>query len=229
MTAPITPERVKDAELEQFVAQQVRILQQGYLDNKAAPVAALAKLRRAVTATGTRAETWAYVLADLPDSLADPADRFGEHREGLPTAWERAAHDAIVLFAWHQQAKKTERMHRSGAGFGAAIRQLGEKASSAEAILTRFHALNAATQHQARLVHLRSLIGQLRTHSIPLDYGRLARDLRRLQGPHPDWVQLSWARDYHHKPATNQPATDQAITDEAAGSDTLLDTTGEDQ
>ncbi|WP_406281859.1 type I-E CRISPR-associated protein Cse2/CasB [Nocardia sp. NBC_00881] len=49
-----------------------------------------------------------------------------------------------------------------------------------------------------RLVYLRGLISQLRTHSIPLDYGRVARDLRRLddRGFAPRLL-LDWGRDYH--------------------------------
>lgn len=201
--------RDKDRELARFVAERVSGLQSRYLRDDAVAVAALARLRRGVAKrAGSLPELWELTFDDLPEILADESDYSRSERDGTPTQWEQAVHDAITLHAWHQQSR-SEPMHRYRAGFGTALRTLGDR-TSAEGIRRRFHALGTAAHHDARLIMLRALVGQLRAHSIPLDYGRLACDLRRLDGgTYAKDVLLQWGRDYHRAPAldANDPQT----------------------
>lgn len=203
--------RDKDLALSRFVSEQVSALQAKYRNHVPDAVAALARLRRGVGhRAGSMPDLYALTLDDLPEVLADPAHFSRRERDGLPTAWEQAAHDAITLHAWHQQSR-LDHMHRANAGFGAAMRTLGER-TSPEAVRRRFHALGTAVHHDARLIMLRGLVSQLRAQSIPLDYGRLAQDLRRLDSDtKSDEVLLRWGRDYHRKPTTDsdpgQPET----------------------
>ncbi|MFE3758034.1 type I-E CRISPR-associated protein Cse2/CasB [Nocardia tengchongensis] len=201
--------REKDRELTRFVAERVSLLQARYLRDDARAVAALARLRRGVaTRAGSMPELWELTFDNMPTMLADESDFSRSERDGAPTKWEQAAHDAITLHAWHQQSR-SEPMHRNRAGFGTALRTLGDRISP-EGVRRRFHALGTTSQHDARLIMLRGLVGQLRAHSIPLDYGRLACDLRRLDGgTYAKDVLLQWGRDYHRAPArdTNDPQT----------------------
>ncbi|MFQ6331509.1 type I-E CRISPR-associated protein Cse2/CasB (plasmid) [Nocardia sp. CWNU-33] len=193
--------RDRDIELEKFVGSRVVELQARYLRDEAGAVAAMARLRRGVGAVpGSRPDIWEWTLGDLPEALIDRSDYSRAERDGAPTSWEAAAHDAITLHAWHQQSR-SEPMHLRGRTFGKAVWTLGERTNSAEAVRRRFHALGTATQHDARLTYLRALINQFRAHSVPLDYAKLARDLRRLDDhTYAANVLLEWGRDYHQKP-----------------------------
>ncbi|WP_306361314.1 type I-E CRISPR-associated protein Cse2/CasB [Nocardia sp. CC227C] len=199
-TAPTYADR--DQALKEFVTAQVSAVQNRYLRDSPDAVAALARLRRGVGhPAGSQPDLYALTLDNLPEILTDPAYFTGRERAGLPTPWEQAAHDAITLHAWHQQSK-AQRMHRPGIGFGAAMRQLGEH-TNPEGVRRRFHALGTAAHHHGRLIMLRSLVGQLRAETIPLDYGRLASDLRRLhRADSARRVLLQWGRDYHRTPTT---------------------------
>lgn len=194
--------RARDTALEDFVTGRVATLQARYLRDEPQALAAMARLRRGVGATpGTRPDIWELTLADMPDTLVDRRYYTRAERDGAPTAWEVAAHDAITLHAWHQQSRR-EPMHLRGRRFGTAVWTLGERTSSAEAVRRRFHALGTASHHDARLAYLRALISQFRSNSIPVDYGKLARDLRRLDdSTYSAAVLLEWGRDYHQKPS----------------------------
>jgi CRISPR system Cascade subunit CasB len=88
----------------------------------------------------------------------------------------------------------------------AATAALGGRAGAQDAVRARFHALGTALDHDARLVHLRGLISQLRGFDISLDYARLAVDLYRLDdGTYADRVLLAWGRDYHRRPGHHHP------------------------
>lgn len=192
----------RDEQLEQFTATRVAGLQRDYLADRAAAVGALARLRRAVTADpGADPLVWAETLADLPVAL--------QGRDDAPSQAERAVHAALTVFAVHQQSRP-EGMHRPGHGLGAAVRLLGQRSGADEAVRRRFHALGTATSVPEVLHHLRGLVTQLRSSGIPLDYGRLARDIRRLQDPRlAGGVRLAWGRDYHR--STRPDAAESSI------------------
>ncbi|SDQ52583.1 type I-E CRISPR-associated protein Cse2/CasB [Quadrisphaera sp. DSM 44207] len=184
------PPGSRDEQLERYVGARVAALQAGYRADRSAAVGALARLRRAVTTDpGADPAVWAETLAGLPEPLMGRGDE--------PSAYERAAHSAITVFALHQQSQTTD-MHRADQGVGSAVRQLGQRTGADEAVRRRFHALGTASSFAEALHHLRGLVTQFRAAGIPLDYGRLARDLRRLQDPRTaDRVRLAWGRDYH--------------------------------
>ena len=80
--------------------------------------ARLAKLRRAATsAPGADPDVWAETIGALPDRLSQ-----GAHAENEPTDFERAAHEAITLYALHQQSTATA-VHRRGISLGSAARR----------------------------------------------------------------------------------------------------------
>ncbi|MGF6889510.1 CRISPR system Cascade subunit CasB [Nocardia sp. GAS34] len=203
----------KDAALQQFVGDRVGALQARYIKDDSDAVAARARLRRGVgVAAGSRPDIWEETLRGLPEVLADTAVMSRAERDGTATAWEQAAHDAITLHAWHQQSRDKP-MHRHGASFGGAVRALSERGGSQEAVRRRFHMVATASQYTVRLAHLRALISQLRTHAIPLDYARVARDLRWLQDRrYSERVLLEWGRDYHRAPPKDTTAQNEPVT-----------------
>lgn len=193
----------RETALREYVGGQVAALQDRYRRRDGEALAAMAKLRRGVGGTpGADPTLWELTIAGLPEVLTARQTMSKDERDGAATVWERAAYDAITLHALHQQSRD-DRMHRPGGSLGVAIRTLGRRANSSDAVRARFHAMGSAVDHEARLVHLRGLISQLRAFDIPLDYARLAVDLRRLDdGTYADRVLLAWGRDYHRGPAT---------------------------
>lgn len=140
---------------------------------------------------------WGVVLAGANERLCGKGDN--------PSPAEAALLGAMHLFAVHAQSARqvvhvsTNTAENRWHGFGSAVRQLiayeGAE-SGGNAIMRRFHAVLTATDHAERVYHLRQMISQLRTHSIPLDYVQLAEDLYRLQfAERADSVRLSWSRD----------------------------------
>ena len=164
--------------------------------------ARLARLRRAVTVEpGSEPLVWADTLGALPEELV-PTGRWADD---TPTHYERAAHEAITLYALHQQSKSTA-AHVPGISLGAAARRLAKATGRDDAIRTRFQAVATAGTASGVSHHLRALITLLRAEDIPLDYGRLAVDLRHLHGGAGDRVRLRWGRDFH-RAATDEPDT----------------------
>jgi CRISPR system Cascade subunit CasB len=163
-------------------------------------LARLAKLRRAVTsAPGSDPDVWAETIGALPERLSQ-----GAHAENGPTDCERAAHEAITLYALHQQSRTTA-VHRQDISLGSAAHRLARATGRDDAIRTRFQAVATAGSAAALLHHLRAFITLLRSESIPLDYGQLAVDLRQLhEGTRADQVRLRWGRDFHR--ATKEEA-----------------------
>lgn len=199
MSTP-TREPTPDDALSEYVGAKVSQLQAKYLKRVPNALATMARLRHGVTAPpGSVPDIWEDTLGELPKELTGRTDD--------PNAWETAAHFAITLHAVHQQSR-IKPMHRGdGATVGRAAAKLGQVAS-AEAVRRRFHIIATATTPDARLTHLRGLITQLRSESIPLDYGQLSVDLRRLSNPNlVKGVILRWGRDFHFKPANPEPAT----------------------
>ncbi|MEV8515214.1 type I-E CRISPR-associated protein Cse2/CasB [Dactylosporangium sp. NPDC051484] len=152
-------------------------------------VSALARLRRGIG----RAPGFDYTLETylwVPDGLLDrrPADKADDA--------EYAVHDAVTLYALHQQSRR-EAMHVDGHGLGRALARLVHASDGPDGVRRRFAALGTASTYTEGIYHLRSLVTMLREHQVPLDYGLLADDLRRLRQPtrRAD-VQAAWGREF---------------------------------
>lgn len=224
-TAALQRAPTADDELQQSVVRVVRHLQ-AKLDARApAGAARAARLRRALSASpGSEPTVWADTVGALPISLLGHSD--------APSQAERAVHAAVCLYALHQQSQSVS-MHQEGQGLGRAVRRLRRARTDDEEtspVLRRFHALATATSYEETLHHLRGLIALLRSESIPLDYGRLAVDLRRLQRPTAaGGVRLVWGRDLHRpdrEPSSLQRPT--TTTQDASGAPAANEEAGED-
>jgi CRISPR system Cascade subunit CasB len=188
-----------------LVHRRIRVLQEGALDNRAAQVASLARLRRAAgKRPGEITDIFEHTTA------AEFGPRAGDHVSDAPTAQENAAHIAMTLYAVHQQSQ-SERMHQRGPGLGRALRRLVPDGLSDEQIhpvQRRFQALGGTDDIHALAVQLRALVQLLRTQHIPLDYGQLTDELIRWQNDPlgPSRVRLRWGRDFYRATPKN-PST----------------------
>ncbi|MFI2282591.1 type I-E CRISPR-associated protein Cse2/CasB [Nocardia beijingensis] len=199
----------RETALADYVGEKITALQDRYRRRDSEALAAMARLRRGVGGRpGADPALWELTLADLQEKIEVRQTMTRAEHDGASTVWERAAYDAITLHALHQQSR-SDRMHRRGPTIGTATAALGVRAGAQDAVRARFHALGTASDHDARLIHLRGLISQLRSYDIALDYARLAVDLCRLDdGTYAERVLLSWGRDYHRKPAATPKTSD---------------------
>lgn len=196
--------------LGHHVARTVSSLQAKLLASKPRPeaVAALARLRRGLG----REPGSDYTLDDylaVPDELLAELDELPRHRivaaEKVFDA-EYAKHAALTLYALHQQSRQ-EPMHVDGRGLGTAIADLARLSSGPEGVRRRFAALGTAISYEEALYHLRSLTLMLREHRIPLDYGLLADDLRRLRRPGGRaQMQAAWGREFFRRRPSGESA-----------------------
>jgi CRISPR system Cascade subunit CasB len=201
-----TPRARRRGELGDHVARTVSGLQHRLLRDAPQPeaVSALARLRRGIG----RDPGFDYTLEQylqVPEHLLGyrPAD------DTQATDTEYAVHDAVTLYALHQQSRR-ERMHVDGRGLGWAMAGLVRASSGPDGVRRRFAALGTASTYHESIYHLRGLITMLREHQIPLDYGLLADDLRTLRRPggRPR-MQAAWGREFFRsRPSTDTDATD---------------------
>lgn len=194
--------------LRTHVSRRVAMFQNEYLSEGRRSIGArkLAILRRAAAKEpGAVPETWGLAFDGMPDCLVG--------RGQDPSAGELAVHGALTLYALHQQSQ-TEAMHISGKehSLGFAVRRLTIKDSvkydnlEPGELPRRFAAMVTAQSISETTHYARQLVKQLRSASIPLDYGLLAQQFYDLQSPHrADGVRLSWGRDYAQY---RQPAED---------------------
>lgn len=200
------PRSRRRKELGDHVARTVGALQARALATKPHPeaISALARLRRAIG----RAPGFDFTLDEylaVPKALLDDPPR-----EDADDA-EYAAHDAVTLYALHQQSRR-EPMHVDGRGLGQALAELVRRSSGPDGVRRRFAALGTASTYPESVYHLRSLITMLREHLIPLDYGLLADDLKTLRGPDgQSKVQAIWGREFFRSGST--PDAGEAGTD----------------
>lgn len=187
------------SDLGEHVARTVGGLQTRLLRDPPQPeaVSALARLRRAIG----RAPGFDYTLETY---VQVPEHLLGYQPSDDATDAEYAVHDAVSLYALHQQSRR-ERMHVDGRGLGQALAELVRKSGGPDGVRRRFAALGTASTYHESIYHLRSLITMLREHQIPLDYGLLADDLQTLRRPtgRPK-VQATWGREFFR----SRPATD---------------------
>jgi CRISPR system Cascade subunit CasB len=180
-------------DLGEHVARTIEGLQARVLSTVPQPeaISALARLRRGIGRTPGFDFTLERYL-QVPEHLLghQPAD----DAEAADT--EHAVHDAVTLYALHQQSRR-QRMHVDRPGLGHALSELVRKSTGPEGVRRRFAALGTASTYQESIYHLRSLITMLREHQIPLDYGLLADDLQTLRQPSgPSKVQAMWGREF---------------------------------
>ncbi|MER7418495.1 type I-E CRISPR-associated protein Cse2/CasB [Micromonospora peucetia] len=209
---PDTPARKpwsrRRRDLGEHVARTVSGLQVRLLRDPPQPeaVSALARLRRGIGRTPGFDYTLERYL-QVPDELLGyrPPD------DAEATDAEHAMHDAVTLYALHQQSRR-ERMHVDGRGLGQALAELVRASGGPDGVRRRFAALGTASTYHEGIYHLRSLITMLREQQIPLDYGLLADDLQTLRLPaRRPQVQAIWGREFFRsRPSTDveTPATD---------------------
>ncbi|MGQ0841641.1 type I-E CRISPR-associated protein Cse2/CasB [Actinokineospora sp.] len=185
--------------VQTIVAQRIGVLQNGYIANRSAGVAALARLRRAV------GKPPGSVLDVLEHTLAP---EFARNWSADTPSWdETAAHLCMTLYAVHQQSQ-SHRMHQPGRRLGTAVRRLIHEAEVKpdHPVTRRFTMLGTADSLDELVHHLRGMVQLLRAEQIPLDYGLLARQLVHWQRPNgPAAVRLVWGRDFHFAKQTETP------------------------
>jgi CRISPR system Cascade subunit CasB len=196
--------RTRYSGLGDHVARTVASLQARLLRDPPLPqaVSALARLRRVIG----REPGSDYTLEDY---LYVPAEFLGAGQAGEATDVDYAVHDAVSLYALHQQSRR-ERMHVDGQGLGRAVADLVRATSGPDGVRRRFAALGTASSYKETIHHLRGVITMLRGHKIPLDYGLLAEDLCALRRPSGQQrVQAIWGREffYNRPHGTTDPGT----------------------
>lgn len=196
-------------DLRSHLARTLLPLQAAHLSGEgrraARASATLAQLRHLDPARpASEPALYELIFEGLPASLTWSRDE--------PSRGELAVASALHLYAVHQQGRG-EAMHVKGLRFGTAVRQLavarGVGGKPSEGVLDRFDLLVRTSSPGMRIVHLRSLIGQLRGARIGLDHVQLGEDLYELMNPRTaPHVHLRWARDFHHRsttPSSEQP------------------------
>jgi CRISPR system Cascade subunit CasB len=211
--APDTPARrtwgrTRDTALGDHVARTVGSLQARLLRDPPQPqaVSALARLRRVIG----HDPGFDYTLEDY---LYVPDELLGTRRTETATDAEYAVHDAVSLYALHQQSRR-ERMHVDRRGLGRAVAELAHASSGPDGVRRRFAALGTASTYQESIHHLRGLITMLRGHQIPLDYGLLAEDLYTLRRPGGrQRVQAIWGREFFRSRPQTTTDSDSSTVD----------------
>lgn len=189
----------REREIEAFVHARINSIQKDYLSSngKSRGARNLAALRHAMmTPIGSNADAWPLEFEGLP------AELIGRGPE--PSCGEIAVHNALTLYALHQQGQSVP-MHVLGnnCSFGNAVRQLvlrdKDRYSNLEAgeMPRRFRALITAESMEETCHYARQLVQQLRAAAIPFDYAEFAVQLYRLQNPYKaDSVRLAWGRGF---------------------------------
>jgi CRISPR system Cascade subunit CasB len=211
-TAGFVPE-LKD--VGKLVDERVRQLQGGYLKDLPEAVATLAKLRRGA---GKPVEAVPELVGLTLDhrfyerfSLSDPRTEDAE----------AAAHEALTLYALHQQSKREKGMHRRGRDLGGAVRRLMPSGDIDEPLRRRFVQAGSAAHHATRLDRLRGIVQLLRTEDIPLDYGLLADQLHDARTrPGAERVRRAWGRGFQAHRPQDATGTDGAADVGSDGSQT---------
>jgi CRISPR system Cascade subunit CasB len=189
--------------LENFVHKQCASLWRGYQADRAKAVADLAQLRHTVPVGGTLHQvSWELFARGLPEQPPQAGDD--------PTPTELAAAAALAFYAQHQQSRRTTSMHRRGRdhSLGSAAHHV-QRLVDSDGIERRMQALLRSQSIGPILEQLRALIGILRDREIPLDYARLATDLRAAQTPSGlRGVRVRWSRDFYRPIAGTTDDTD---------------------
>ncbi|WP_179257969.1 type I-E CRISPR-associated protein Cse2/CasB [Enemella evansiae] len=191
----------------EYVHKKLAPLQAQYARGGSKPTsyaqATIAMLRRnRLDDLGANPSTWEFLFDEMPAELGGRGDQ--------PSHAESAIHQAMTLYASHQQGR-AEPMHQVGRSFGRAVREVAAKRGQVgrpldPGALGRFQRVCTATSPRMRLQHLQALIGMMRGVLAPLDYAQLGQDLYTLSFPgRQSGVLLRWGRDFHFQPP--QPTT----------------------
>ena len=195
------------------VDEQVRRLQTGYLQDRSDAVATLAKLRRGAGKT----------IEAVPELVGltinhEFYERFPLEEPRISDA-EAAVHEALTLYALHQQSKREKGMHRRGRDLGGAVRRLMPSGDIDEPLRKRFVQAQTANRPEIRIDRLRGIVMLLRADDIQLDYGLLADqlyDARTRAGA--ERVRRAWGRGFQaYRP--KKTASTAAQDDSGAGPD----------
>ncbi len=183
----------KGNELKNYVNWQInRIVK---TKNESIVRADLAKLRKGITKKpGSDPKLWDYTLEKIPE--------FFLSKTGEPTFAEWAIHNAVTLFALHQQSLPIDRhcMHKEGQTFAEAVAMLIKNESDLKRIKRRFDTVVTAHSLLEMSHHARGLIQLLRREKLPFDYAQFADDLYWYQFPTTrDRVRLKWGQDFFRK------------------------------
>ena len=191
------------------VDERIRRLQAGYLRDHSDAVATLAKIRRGA----------GKAIEEVPDLVGLTIDHhfydtFDVQDRRTPDA-EDAVHEALTLYALHQQSK-SEPMHRRGCEFGAAVRRLMPHGEIDEPLRKRFVQAQKAIGGSTRPERLRGIVQLLRNAVLPLDYGLLADQLFDARTPAgAERVRRSWGRGFQAYRPNESDQTGPRDTDEA--------------
>ncbi len=172
-----------------MVGEEIKRLQQGYLRDRFADVAALARLRRAAGKdVAALPDLWG--LIDTRAFYADPALR---HEDA-----ENAIHVAVTLWSLHQRSRGSGMHSPGGNELGAAVRRLMPAGEISEPIRKRFVRAGTAPTLTALSARLREITVLLRGQGISLDYALLADQLYQWQQPSGrNQVRRAWGRSFH--------------------------------
>ncbi|MFI0350953.1 type I-E CRISPR-associated protein Cse2/CasB [Actinomadura sp. 9N407] len=209
---PATPALKWPADLVQDAAGRfVAELQTGFLADRPSAVGALAQLRRGAGKLPQDVpELWGVTGAER---LFAQENSFGDQKQ--ETRAEAAYFLAVTLYALHQQSQGTP-MHQHGVDLGQAVRRLMPKGEIEETIRRRFVRVGTAATPDVLAYRLREVISLLRGAGIPLDYGRLGRQLYKAQTPDGlSEVRRDWGRSFHTYKAdqANDETDNGAFTD----------------
>ena len=188
----------------QWVSHTVRLLvnghegrKDGYLDDNAQAVAAIAQLAHAVGhEVGADPAIIAWTVPNMHDTNIYP---HGVRPSDGPTDEERAAHAAVTLFAVHQQSQRNQPMHVDAyISLGRAVGGMAIGNFNEKGIRSTFDKLQTASSWTEMVRHARHLIALLKREDLPINYGLFAQDLMQLQQSRTkaNAVRLRWGRDY---------------------------------
>ncbi|GGV45294.1 hypothetical protein GCM10010293_53240 [Streptomyces griseoflavus] len=188
--------------------------QEGYLQDRSAAVAALARLRRgAGREAGETPDLWNLIDTNALHTATAGTRPLGEQE--LVRA-ENALHAALTLWAFHQQSRGAP-MHRRHTrerpgGLGAAVRRLMPADGVDEPVRKRLVRAGTAPDLVSLTQRLRDIVALLRREDIPLDYALLAGQLYLWQWPDgPAAVRRRWGRSFHEQ-RRPRPASDENTT-----------------
>lgn len=181
----------------------------GYLDDNAAAVAAIAQLAHASGhEIGADPSIMRWTVPDMHDDAIYPRGVQPTHG---PTAEERAAHAAVTLFAVHQQSQRTRSMHTDAhVSLGRAVGAMAPGNFNEKGIRSTFDKLQTSSSWPEMVRHARHLIALLKREDRPLNYGLFAQDLLKLRQSREraNAVRLRWGRDYQNAYLFEKSAAD---------------------
>ena len=167
------------------------------LQNSPDASAQLAKLRRGVGKTiSDSSESWAIILADLPQELLGK----GRGDKFEPSPSENAIHASLGLFALHCRGNDVGDVSSDGSFAKACRRLVNPSGSNEVAVSRRFDAILSADSFEELTYHARGMVNMMASSSptIGFDYRSFAEDLYNIQFPDGRRrTLLRWGQDFY--------------------------------